>query len=213
MLTRPRWAAIACQLPGRTDNEIKNLWNTHLKKRLINMGIDPQTHVPATTAAGLNQPLPASPSTRHMAQWESARLEAEARLSRESLFLTPIKSENPIADHFLHLWNSEIGDSFRNIQMGNKAACPSPMSQASSTTKCGSFSWTTMEIGAPLTNDGSVYRCNSASSSSNEMEDSTDTALQLLLDFPAGNDMSFMEHTNDYSYCHPVSTESYSGCS
>ncbi|KAI0529332.1 hypothetical protein KFK09_001879 [Dendrobium nobile] len=28
------WAAIAARLPGRTDNEIKNVWHTHLKKRL-----------------------------------------------------------------------------------------------------------------------------------------------------------------------------------
>ncbi|XP_014521761.1 transcription factor MYB4 [Vigna radiata var. radiata] len=29
-----RWSAIAAKLPGRTDNEINNVWNTHLKKRL-----------------------------------------------------------------------------------------------------------------------------------------------------------------------------------
>uniref|UniRef100_K9LVZ8 R2R3 MYB n=1 Tax=Iris fulva TaxID=92176 RepID=K9LVZ8_9ASPA len=29
-----RWSAIAAELPGRTDNEIKNVWHTHLKKRL-----------------------------------------------------------------------------------------------------------------------------------------------------------------------------------
>lgn len=29
-----RWSAIASRLPGRTDNEIKNVWHTHLKKRL-----------------------------------------------------------------------------------------------------------------------------------------------------------------------------------
>ncbi|GMI66443.1 myb domain protein 14, ARABIDOPSIS THALIANA MYB DOMAIN PROTEIN 14 [Hibiscus trionum] len=29
-----KWSAIAARLPGRTDNEIKNVWHTHLKKRL-----------------------------------------------------------------------------------------------------------------------------------------------------------------------------------
>ncbi|KAK6161300.1 hypothetical protein DH2020_004681 [Rehmannia glutinosa] len=29
-----RWSAIAARLPGRTDNEIKNVWHTHLKKKL-----------------------------------------------------------------------------------------------------------------------------------------------------------------------------------
>lgn len=43
-----RWSAIATHLPGRTDNEIKNFWNTHLKKKLIQMGFDPMTHQPRT---------------------------------------------------------------------------------------------------------------------------------------------------------------------
>ncbi|QCD91807.1 myb proto-oncogene protein [Vigna unguiculata] len=43
-----KWAAIASHLPGRTDNEIKNLWNTHLRKKLLQMGLDPVTHRPRT---------------------------------------------------------------------------------------------------------------------------------------------------------------------
>ncbi|TYJ37063.1 hypothetical protein E1A91_A05G350300v1 [Gossypium mustelinum] len=83
-----RWSAMAAHLPKRTDNEIKNYWNTHLKKRLIKLGVDPMTHKPRTDAAS----FPSGSNLTHMAQWESARLEAEARLVRGSKQVVP----NPI---------------------------------------------------------------------------------------------------------------------
>ncbi|CAN8260717.1 unnamed protein product [Cochlearia groenlandica] len=80
-----RWSAIATHLPKRTDNEIKNYWNTHLKKRLVKMGIDPVTHKHKNeTHTGQSKK---AATISHMAQWESARLEAEARLARESKLL------------------------------------------------------------------------------------------------------------------------------
>ncbi|EYU31566.1 hypothetical protein ABFS82_12G037200 [Erythranthe guttata] len=54
-----KWSLIAARLPGRTDNEIKNYWNTHIKRKLIGRGIDPQNHKPVTTkpaAAAINAP-------------------------------------------------------------------------------------------------------------------------------------------------------------
>ncbi|KAK4371905.1 hypothetical protein RND71_007289 [Anisodus tanguticus] len=192
-----RWAAIASQLPGRTDNEMENLWNTHLKKRLLSMGIDAQTH-----EHGLLRRPATSPSARHLAQWESARLEAEARLSRESQFLVP----------------SSVG---------------SPASQASSCTKYGSASgittavvlgvtgsnqneYTEWKIGQPYTED---FLQGSDTSSSDAMEDSSESALQLLFDFPGNNDMSFLGHSDSYSL-YPFLSESllicpkaeYAGC-
>ncbi|XP_010933337.1 MYB31 transcription factor31 [Elaeis guineensis] len=41
-----KWSLIAGRLPGRTDNEIKNYWNTHIRRKLLNRGIDPATHRP-----------------------------------------------------------------------------------------------------------------------------------------------------------------------
>ena len=56
-----------------------------MKKRLTKMGIDPVTHKPKTDAlsSGSGNSKNAA-NLSHMAQWESARLEAEARLVRES---------------------------------------------------------------------------------------------------------------------------------
>lgn len=227
-----RWAAIASQLPGRTDNEIKNLWNTHLKKRLLSMGIDPQTHEPSSESNGPQRRLPTTPSARHMAQWESARLEAEARLSRESKLLVPSTIGGSEADFFLRIWNSEIGEAFRKLKKGVKFACQSPISQASSSTKYGSASGTTTEMDITLAgsadaggnpNEDPEGKSNrsytddplqgSETSCSNELEDSSESALQLLLDFPTYNDMSFLGHTDTYSIYPAFLTESTLNCS
>ncbi|PRQ45004.1 putative transcription factor MYB-HB-like family [Rosa chinensis] len=83
------WSTIAAQLPKRTDNEIKNYWNTHLKKRLAKIGFDPVTHKPKTAilaSADGGDPKKLS-NLSHIAQWETARLQAEARFSRQSKLL------------------------------------------------------------------------------------------------------------------------------
>ncbi|KAH7298043.1 hypothetical protein KP509_25G024900 [Ceratopteris richardii] len=46
-----KWSSIASHLSGRTDNDIKNHWNTYLKKKLAKVGIDPLTHLPFNIVA------------------------------------------------------------------------------------------------------------------------------------------------------------------
>ncbi|RCV36007.1 hypothetical protein SEVIR_7G295600v4 [Setaria viridis] len=55
-----KWSQIAGRLPGRTDNEIKNYWNTHIKRKLLARGIDPKTHRPLSVTAA----AAAAPSSR-----------------------------------------------------------------------------------------------------------------------------------------------------
>ena len=83
MYNQTRWSAIAKQLPGRTDNEIKNFWNTHLRKKLIKMGIDPMTHRPRTDFFAVLPQLIALANLRPFVEqrpWDdhTARLQSEA---------------------------------------------------------------------------------------------------------------------------------------
>ncbi|KQJ83761.1 transcription factor MYB41 [Brachypodium distachyon] len=130
-----KWSMIAAQLPGRTDNEIKNYWNTNLKKQLRQAalaGEHPALAAITTTAdspAGTAATISSSPAARHAAQWETARLEAEARLSllstsgaaaatattsSSSSTVAAADAEHSAPDIFLRLWNSEVGDIFRS---------------------------------------------------------------------------------------------------
>lgn len=112
-----RWSAIASHLPGRTDNEIKNFWNTHLKKKLIQMGFDPMTHRPRTdifsslphliALANLKELVDQHSSLSSSSAWgdHAAKLQTEAvqlaRLQYLQFLLQPPMDNNQSALNFL----------------------------------------------------------------------------------------------------------------
>ncbi|KAJ9707211.1 hypothetical protein PVL29_002281 [Vitis rotundifolia] len=84
-----KWSRIAVHLPGRTDNEIKNFWNTHVKKKFLQMGLDPNTHQPRAdlnSLVNLSQLL----STANFSNLTSP-LEDALRLQTDATRLTKIQ--------------------------------------------------------------------------------------------------------------------------
>ncbi|KAJ8437245.1 hypothetical protein Cgig2_012514 [Carnegiea gigantea] len=177
-----RWAAIAARLPGRTDNDVKNYWNSHLKKRFKG-----------------NVKLESVPSEslliQHKVQWESIRLETEARLSSEPLNRSLIPKTN--CDHFLRLWHSEVGESFRcagsgqAIDMGRVSSSP----EGGSSTWGGSGSGITGQVEQPMSRDYfSAWRNweqkpekMDYSGGSDESGEFSDAAMNMLLDSPVSD--------------------------
>ncbi|XP_057512036.1 transcription factor MYB102-like [Actinidia eriantha] len=93
-----KWSAIAARLPGRTDNEIKNYWNTHIRKRLLRMGIDPVTHSPRLDLLDLSSILSSSfynPSQMNLSRLLGVEPLVNPEILRLAASLLSSHRENP----------------------------------------------------------------------------------------------------------------------
>ncbi|KOM41036.1 hypothetical protein LR48_Vigan04g123400 [Vigna angularis] len=101
-----KWSLIAARLPGRTDNEIKNYWNTHIKRKLYSRGIDPQTHRPINAAS-------TPPPTAAVSPPSTAAVPVATSSSNKKINSDSINSSNTLA-HDVVITNNNINSNNSN---------------------------------------------------------------------------------------------------
>lgn len=181
-----RWAAIASYLPQRTDNDIKNYWNTYLKKKL-NKQAQLQTDLD-----GHDQPRDHGFSSSHHSmsrgQWER-RLQTDIRKAKQALSeaLSPDKYSKLPDD--IHHDNDDDQDLMKIKPSLSTGPCPKPEARTSSSSSTSIYASSTENIARLLKS----WMRNNPSKRSGKSSSSTLTQSTSLSN--VGNDSASSEGT------------------
>ncbi|KAL9678641.1 hypothetical protein QQ045_016489 [Rhodiola kirilowii] len=107
------WSEIAAHFPGRTDNDIKNMWNTHLKKRLAKEAPEPKqdeasliklSSSPSTVESNPNNQKLETESHIELLPQEGSPMKTDETKSPKIAFAP---NQSTVANHVTELHKSE----------------------------------------------------------------------------------------------------------
>lgn len=178
-----KWSLIAGRLPGRTDNEIKNYWNTHIRRKLLNRGIDPATHrplnepaVPVAAAQSATADVPTSAAAATTISFSAATAKEDIKREKGTIGFVCKNEKQPYHHQQVIVKEEEVTCLDLNLELRISPPSSAGLHQHQPLFKTGGRSGSLCLACSLGLQNGKDCSCNNNSSNTNIMISSSNTS-------------------------------------